>query len=564
MSTIIPIQPKIINHAFTPEHPRQNYHGKKPVVLLILDGWGIGRDYDGNAITKANTPNIDAYWESFPHTQLLASGEMVGLPKDVDGNSETGHLNIGAGYIVHQELPRINTAIADGSFNENPAFHKAFSHVKKNNSTLHLMGLVGRGYVHSNLEHLYALLRLCKKENIIKVYIHAFTDGRDSPPNSGIHYLNQVLEKCKTLGVGQLATVMGRYLAMDRDKRWERIEKAYNSMTIGTGACTKDAIGFLKEEYKHNVTDEFMEPINVCNGDNSPRLIQDNDAVIFFNYRVDRPRELTRAFVMPNFEQGLKDEDYDPYYEKYHKTSLVKPSSMQTFHRQKILNNLCFVTMTTYEKNLPAEVAFPTIHVVNPLGKVLSEHGMKQLRITETEKERFVTYYLNGQKNIVYPGEHRIIFPSKGVKSYEDVPEMRAFEIKDELVKQINNNDFDIIIANIVNPDMIGHTGNLEAAIKSCEITDQITKNIVDAILAKDGLAIIVADHGNVEEIINSETGEPDTEHSSNPVPFILIGNEYKDKPHYLPTGILADIAPTILKLMGLPKPDSMTARELI
>lgn len=564
MSNTNPIQPKIINQAFTLEHPRQNYQGKKPIVLLILDGWGIGRDYDGNAITKANTPNIDAYWQNFPHTQLLASGEMVGLPKDVDGNSETGHLNIGAGYIVHQELPRINTAIADGSFNENPAFHKAFNHAKKNNSTLHLMGLIGQGYVHSNLEHLYALLKLCKKENITKVYIHAFTDGRDSPPNSGVYYLNQVLEKCKALGVGQLATVMGRYLAMDRDKRWERIEKAYNSMTIGTGACTKDAISFLKEEYKHNVSDEFMEPINVCNGDNSPRLVQDNDAVIFFNYRVDRPRELTRAFVMPNFEQGVKDEDYDPHYEKYHKTSLIQPSSIQTFHRQKIIKNLCFVTMTTYEKKFPTEVAFPTIHVVNPLGKVLSDHGVKQLRITETEKERFVTYYLNGQKDIVYPGEHRIIFPSKGVKSYESVPEMRAFEIKDELVKQINNSDFDIIITNIVNPDMIGHTGNLEAAIKSCEITDQVTKEIVDAVLAKDGLVMLVADHGNIEEVINSETGKPDTEHSCNPVPFILIGNEYKDQPHYLPTGILADIAPTILKLMNLSKPDSMTARELI
>ncbi len=543
---------------------KHSYQGRKPVVLLILDGWGLGKAYEGNAISLANPLNFDHYWQTYPHTTLEASGELVGLPPNVDGNSETGHLNIGAGHIVYQGLPRINTAIADGSFEQNQALLHAINHAKTNQSTLHLMGLIGQNFVHSSLEHLYALLNLAKKQGLNKVYIHAFTDGRDSPPTSGIHYLRNVMEKCQQIGIGELATVMGRYLAMDRDKRWERIEKAYNSMTVSTGACTKDALAFLNEQYKHNVTDEFMDPINICNPDGSPRLVNDHDAVIFFNFRVDRPRELTKAFVLPDFEAGLKREGYDPFYEKYHKTSLEQITSSTTFHRQKIIKDLYFTTMTSYDDDLPVDVAFPKVMVPNSLGQVLAQQGVNQLRITETEKERFVTYYFNGQQEVIYPGEDRIIFPSYRVRSYEEVPQMRAHEIADKIVKKVQKDQYDFIVCNISNPDMLGHTGNLQAAIKACEITDQAMKKIVDAVLEKNGLTIITADHGNVEDMINQETGQVDTEHSHSPVPFILIGNEYTDKPYELPTGILADIAPTILKLMGLQKPDTMTARELI
>jgi len=558
------ITPKIIKTPFNGEFPQKQYRGPRPIILLIIDGCGIGPKNKGNAKARANTPNMDNFCENFPHTQLEASGEAVGLPHGVDGSSETGHLNIGAGYIVYQELARINTAIADGSFFENPSFHKAFKHVKEHNSTLHLIGLVGSGSVHSNVEHLYALLNLCKRENIQDVYIHAFTDGRDSPPTSALNYIKQIQEKCNDLGFGKIATIMGRYYAMDRDKRWERIEKAYNTLTLGTGACTKDPFAVIQEAYKRGVTDEFIEPINVCEGDGSTRLVEDNDAVIFFNYRVDRPRELSRAFVMEDFEKGIIKEDYDPYHEKYYKTSIQETKTVPTFQRKKVIRNLHFSSMTTYEDLLPVDVAFPRKKIENSLGEILARNGVKQLRITETEKEKFVTYYLNGQREEPFPGEDRIIFPSKGVKSYDGVPEMRAREIADKIVKVLDEDSYDIIIANISNPDMIGHTGNLEAGIKAMEITDEVMKKIVQKILEKNGLVILTSDHGNIEEMINNDTGEVDTEHSSYPVPICFLSNENCNKPVFLATGILADIAPTILKIMGLEKPQSMTGRELV
>jgi 2,3-bisphosphoglycerate-independent phosphoglycerate mutase len=540
------------------------YQGVKPVVLLILDGWGIGPNNAGNAITKANTPNLDKYWISFPHTQLAASGEAVGLPHGQDGNTETGHLNIGAGHIVYQDLPRINMAIADGTFNNNQSFLNAFAHVKKHNSTLHVMGLIGAGGVHSNIEHLYALLNLCKQQGLTKVYIHGFTDGRDSPPTSGINYVQQIMDRCKSLGIGQLATLMGRYYGMDRDKKWDRIEKAYNALTVGSDRCTNDPIGAMKEQYDQNITDEFIEPISICNGDGTHRTIQDNDAAIFFNYRVDRPRELTRAFVQPDFEQGIKHEAFDPYQEKYEKTNIQKKDTSITFQRQKVINNLYFVTMTRYEEQLPVDVAFPPQFVKHPICKIFAEKSLRQLRTTETEKERFVTYYMNGQSNDIYPGEDRIILPSKGAKSYDQVPEMSAYEIGHHIIQSVQENRHDIILSNICNGDMVGHTGNLEAAIKACEVVDDVVGQIVKAVFKKGGVVLISADHGNVEEMINNQTGEIDTEHSIYPVPLFIIGQQFMGQTQMLPTGILADIAPTMLKIMGIPKPESMTGRALI
>lgn len=551
---------------FNDSTPRASYKGPKPVALLILDGWGIGPDNAGNAIAKANTPNMDKYWISFPHTQLTASGEAVGLPRGEDGNTETGHLNIGAGHIVYQDLPRINTSIANGSFYQNEALLNAINHAKKNNSTLHLMGLIGAGGVHSNIEHLYALLNLCKQQELKSVMIHGFTDGRDSPPTSGINYVQQIMDNCEILGVGEIATLMGRYFAMDRDKRWERIEKSYDALTIGNEkACTTDPIAAMKAQYDKGIIDEFIEPINICDEDGTHRVIKSNDAVIFFNYRIDRPRELTRAFMMSDFETGIKHEAFDPYSEKYNKTNIQKDiKNIETFDRKVKLENLYFTTMTKYEEGLPTDVAFPPQNIKNPLCKVISENGLRQLRTTETEKERFVTYYMNGQAETLYPGEDRVIIPSKGVKSYDQAPEMSAYEITEEMIKRIEKNDYDVIIANICNGDMVGHTGNFEASVKACEIVDEVVGKIVSHIMAKEGVVLITADHGNVEELINNDTGEVDTEHSAYPVPLMIIGKQYMGQSTMLPTGILADVAPTILKILGISKPSSMTGRALI
>lgn len=541
------------------------YKGPHPVVLMMLDGWGIGPNNAGNAIAAAHTPNIDKYWLSYPHTQLEASGQAVGLPQGEDGNTETGHLNIGAGHIVYQDLPRINMAIADGSFNTNEAFLNAIEHVKKNGTTLHLMGLIGAGGVHSNIEHLYALLNLCNQHKLTKVYIHGFTDGRDSPPTSGINYVQQIMDHCKNSGVGEIATLMGRYFAMDRDKRWERIEKAYNALTMGDGeSCIIDPIASMQDQYSRGITDEFIEPISICNEDGSHRVVNDNDAVIFFNYRIDRPRELTRAFVMPDFEQGIRNIAFDPYTEKYEKTNIQEQTPIATFQRKRVLKNLYFVTMTRYEDNLPVEVAFPPQFIKYPLGKVLSDNGLRQLRITETEKERFVTYYMNGQQEDMYPGEERVIIPSKGVKSYDQAPEMSSYEIANEIVARVKNNSCDVVICNICNGDMVGHTGNFDAAVKACGIVDEVVGKIVSQVLMQDGIVLITADHGNVEEMINNQSGEVDTEHSTYPVPFMIISNKFANKPIMLPSGILADVAPTMLHLMGLEKPNSMTGRALI
>ncbi|HAU99324.1 MAG: 2,3-bisphosphoglycerate-independent phosphoglycerate mutase [Microgenomates group bacterium GW2011_GWF2_45_18] len=537
----------------------------KPIVLLILDGWGVGPDYPGNAITKAHTPVMNRLPLMYPNTLLGASGDSVGLPKGEDGNTETGHLNIGAGRIVYQDLPRINMAIAEGSFGENQAIQKVFEHVKTNNSTLHLMGLIGSGGVHSSVNHLYALLAAAKNAGLTQnISVHAFTDGRDSPPTAGVEYLRELTEHMEKIGVGKLATIVGRYYAMDRDHRWERTQVAYDALTVGSNVCTMDYLGEMRKSYDAGKTDEFIEPISVCGPDGKHRVVQDGDAVMFFNFRIDRPRQLTRAFVLPNFESGTATEAFDPYTVKYQKSHISHVVAGPTFQRKKIIKNMLFTTMTEYERGLPALVAFPPEFVSMPLGRVLSEKGLRQLRISETEKERFVTYYFNGQREDPFFGEDRVIIPSQKVATYDLKPEMSAREIMQTIIDKIQLNIYNVIIVNFANADMVAHTGNLESAIKACEVVDECVGRVIEAVNMRKGVTLITADHGNAEEMI-TDGGNVDTEHSTYPVPFIIASTRYTNQNGKMAErGILADIAPTILKLLNIERPADMTGRPLI
>lgn len=539
----------------------------KPVVLIILDGWGLAPVGPGNAVAQASLPNFNKLWVSFPHARLLASGEPVGLPHGERGNSETGHLNLGAGRIVYQDLPRINMNIADGSFFGNQAFHQAINHVKKNRSQLHLMGLIGQGGVHSSNEHLFALINLAKKEQIDNLFLHLFTDGRDSPPTSALLYLSKVEEVLKTEKLGKIATLAGRYFALDRDNRWERTQKVYEALVDGKGVMAESASAAVEKAYSQGKTDEFIEPTVLVNEKRKPiARISDGDAVIFYNYRIDRPRQLTKAFVLPDLDKLAVSKSYfDPYAEKYYKKSFVElPTIQKTFPRKTKLNNLFFVTMTEYERGLPATAAFPPVPVNMTLSRVLSEKNLRQLHITETEKERFVTYYFNGQKEGPSPEENWIIIPSPKVATYDLEPAMSAPQITQTVIERINDRLFDFILINFANPDMVGHTGVLTAGITACEVVDGCLGKIINAVLALDGTCIITADHGNVEEMINLVTGGVDTEHSVNPVPFIVVSKEFRGDSRELPTGILADVAPTILKIFGFSKPGEFSGRSLI
>lgn len=538
----------------------------KPVVLIVLDGWGLAPPGPGNAATLAQTPNFNAFWSAYPKTQLLASGEAVGLPIGEMGNSETGHLNLGAGRIVYQDLPRINLNIADGSFFKIPAFLEAVDHAKKSNSNFHLMGLVGQGEVHASIGHLLALLRFCKDQNLTNVYLHLFTDGRDSPQTSALTFFSQVEAKMKELQVGKIATVMGRYYAMDRDNRWERTQKAYEALVKGEGKKAKDAAQAIQNSYNEGKTDEFIEPTVLVDGNDQPLAkIGDNDSVVFFNFRIDRPRQLTKAFVIPDFEKlaGQKV-GFDPYTEKYYHKTEVEQVITATFPRGPALKNLCFVTMTEYEKGLPAKVAFPPTSVSLPLGRIISERGFRQLRITETEKERFVTYYFNGQREDAFPGEDRIIVPSPKVPTYDLKPEMSALETTQIVLDRLKEGIYDFILINYANPDMVGHTGVLKAGIQACETVDKCLGEIVQTVTNLGGVTLITADHGNIEEMINPKTGEVDTEHSINPVPFMIVGKEFIGKRATLPRGILADVAPTVLSFLEVIKPSDMSGRSLL
>ncbi|OGJ37677.1 MAG: phosphoglycerate mutase (2,3-diphosphoglycerate-independent) [Candidatus Pacebacteria bacterium RIFOXYB1_FULL_39_46] len=557
---------------FAPNTPAHS--GKKPVVLLILDGWGLAPADAGNAVTLANTPHMDRLWNEYPHTQLGASGEHVGLPKGVDGNSETGHMNIGAGRVVWQSLSRIDRSIEDGSFFQTLVFLEAIEHARKNNAKLHLIGLVSPGLVHSSVQHLIALLHLAEQQQFDNVFVHAFTDGRDAPPTASLPVLQAVEQEMQRLNVGKLASITGRFYAMDRDHNWERTQQAFEVLTVGKGVTTTDWQKALRDSYEQKDTDEFVKPIVILGPDGRPTIIEDHDAVIFFNFRVDRPRQLTWAFVLPDFEtRNLTGSSSNQFVKAPSATTdqsdqLTSQSANQAlpinFRRVKVPQNLYFATMSDYDKDLTNPKAFANEDISDNLGQVLSKSGVRQLRLTETEKEKMVTYYIDGKEEEPFPGEHWLIVPSKKVKTYAEAPEMSAVEITDELVREIGSDGFDVAIVNLVNGDMVGHTGDIQAGVKACEVVDQQVGRIVEAILQTEGVLLITADHGNVEEMINRQTGKIDTKHSTAPVPLIVVGKEFTGKQIELPTGKLADLAPTVLKLMHLSQPAKMTGESLI
>lgn len=538
----------------------------RPVVLLILDGWGVAPAGPGNAISLAKLPFYNSLLGKFPHCLLQASGEAVGLPKGEDGNTETGHLNLGAGHIVYQDLPRINLSIADGSFFQNPAFLSAINHARKYESNIHLLGLIGSGGVHSNIEHLLALLQLLKEQSFTRVYLHLITDGRDSPPKSSCIYIQQISAFIESLGFGQIATIMGRYFALDRDNRWERTEKAYLCLTHGIGEKGKDPLEVINSSYIKGITDEFILPTNIINSGKPVALIKENDSVIFYNFRIDRPRQLTKAFVLENFETEAGISDFDPFAVKYFKKHISTPGDIQpAFKRGPKIPHLYFVTMTEYSRNVHASaVAFPPNIVLYPIGECISHMGLYQLRMSESEKERFVTYYFNGQREVPFINEERIIVPSPKVPTYDLKPEMSVEKLTETLVEKIKTKKYDFIVVNFANPDMVAHTGNIPATIKACETVDLSLSKIVSEVLKINGTVFVTSDHGNAEELIDPETGDVDTEHSTYPVPFIAINEKWEGKNIMLPMGILADVAPTILKCMQIEIAKSMTGRNLL
>lgn len=539
----------------------------KGVILAVFDGLGIAPAGPGNAYTLAQPVNFERAKNMFPHTQLRASGESVGLPAHEVGSTEVGHINLGAGNIVYQSLPRINLSIADGTFFSNPAFLKAIDHVQRNNSTLHLLGLLGNGTVHASSSHLYALLFLCKEKGISNVTLHMITDGRDSPPKAAHVYIDDIESRIQQLQIGRIGSIMGRYYAMDRDRRWERIEKAYTMLTQGTGPRVQNAKEAVDAIYAQGKTDEFVEPSIVSPIGMEPSLIKPHDAVIFYNFRIDRPRELTKAFVLENFEQDANKAGFDPYAVKYGKKHIedpIDPSLTPPFKRGSRIEDLCFVTMTEYEKDLPVDVAFSPNMIKMPIGRILSENGIRQLRMAESEKEKFVTNYFNGLRSEAFPMEDRIIIPSPKVPTYDLKPEMSARELTDTLIQKIHEGNYRFILINYANADMVGHTGNLQAAIQAVKVIDECYGRIMEAALANDYMFIATADHGNVEEMINPQTGGASTEHTGNPVPCIFVEKSLQNNNRVLQAGILADVGPTLLKLLGIPQPRDMTGRDLL
>lgn len=521
----------------------------KPVVLIILDGWGVAPPSKSNAITLAKTPTYNSLVKNYPAMTLQASGESVGLSWGEIGNSEVGHLNIGSGKLVYQNLPRIDKEITNGEFFENVKLLEAINLAKKNKKSLHLMGLFSSGGVHASINHFYALLEMCKKEKFKDVYVHAVLDGRDMPFNSGIDLITKAQEKFKENKLGKIATISGRFYAMDRDNHWERIELAYNAIVSGQSTETfEDPIKAVQASYDKKVYDEEFVPTVIVEGDKPVATIAEGDSVIFFNFRSDRARQLTKAFVLPGFEKIKRD----------------------------YLKSLYFVTMTEYEKDLPVEIAYPPELIAEPLAKVISDAGLKQLHIAETEKYAHVTFFFNGGQEDAYLNEDRVLIPSPRVASYNEKPEMSAKEITKKMTEIIMKDEYDFIVVNFANSDMVAHTGDLKASIKACEIVDASLKQLIEVILGKNGVAFITADHGNAEELMNLQSGKMDKEHSTYPVPFLIIGKQWEGKTAGVldspssdlslvqPAGLLSDVAPTIIKVMGLQKPTDMTGQSLI
>ena len=505
---------------------------KKLMMLMILDGYGINENEKGNAVKLANTPNIDKLMKTCPTTTIYTSGLKVGLPEGQMGNSEVGHTNIGAGRIVYQELTRITKSIEDGDFFSIPEFVSAIENCKKHGSKLHILGLLSDGGVHSHIRHLYGLLELAKRKDFEDVYVHCFMDGRDTPPASGESYIVKLEEKMREKGVGKIATISGRFYSMDRDKRWQRVQKAYDALVNGEGNKATSAVSAIESSYQKEVFDEFVEPTVIYSGDKPVAKIEKNDSVIFFNFRPDRARELTRTLVDPEFNE-FETKNLDLYY----------------------------VTFTQYDATLPnVNIAFKPEKLVNTFGEYISKNGLTQLRIAETEKYAHVTFFFNGGEEKQYPGEDRILVPSPKVETYDMQPEMSAEEVTVKVVEAIKSGKYNSIILNYANPDMVGHTGSLEAAIKAIEKIDGCVQRVVDAVKEQNGVLLITADHGNAEQMIDEATGEPHTAHTTNPVPLILVG---KDNVR-LKEGRLADLAPTMLEIMGLEKPQEMTGESLI
>lgn len=508
--------------------------GKSPVALIILDGFGLRDEQKGNAVAQANKPNFDRYWNTFPHNELTACGEAVGLPDGQMGNSEVGHLNIGAGRIVYQSLTRINIAIHNSEFANNTMFQSAIDQVKESGKNLHLFGLLSDGGVHSHIDHLYALLKLAADQDVENVYVHAFLDGRDVGPQTAKRYITATEEKMAEYGVGKFATVSGRYYAMDRDRRWERVEKAYRAIVYGEGQKYVDPIQLIDESYEKGIYDEFVLPSVMTDETGEPiATVSEGDAVIFYNFRPDRAIQMSNVFTNKQFEPFDRGAGH--------------PSQLH------------FVCMTPYSETVQGSIAFDNVNLDQTLGEVLSENGLKQLRIAETEKYPHVTYFLNGGREEVFSGEERLLIDSPKVATYDLKPEMSAYEVTDAVCEQIEHDQYDAIILNFANPDMVGHSGMLQPTIDAVEAVDHCLGQVVDLILEKGGTAIITADHGNSDEVITVD-GEPMTAHTTSPVPVIVTKKDVTVRDG----GILADLAPTMLDLLGIDQPNEMTGKSLL
>ena len=510
---------------------------KKLSALMILDGFGWRSETHGNALAISGIPNIRKLMDTYPMTTIGASGLSVGLPDGQMGNSEVGHLNIGAGRIVYQELTRITKSIEDGDFFENEAFLGAIENTKQHQSDLHLYGLISDGGVHSHLNHLYALIKLAHDQGVKNIFVHCFMDGRDVPPQSGREFILQLQDKLKEIGAGKIATVMGRYYAMDRDNRWDRVSKAYEAMVLSRGNTDTDAAEAMRKSYEAGVTDEFVIPTVILEGDQPVGAVKPHDSIIFFNFRPDRAREITRAFIQEDFEGFPREKGYFPVY---------------------------YVCMTQYDKTFQnVQVAFKPTQLANTFGEYISKMGKTQLRIAETEKYAHVTFFFNGGVEAPNEGEDRVLIPSPKVATYDLQPEMSAYLVADEAVKRIKSGKYDAMILNFANPDMVGHTGVLDAAVKAVTAVDECVGKVVSAILEEGGEVLLTADHGNAEMMIDETTGEPFTAHTTSLVPLVLISDKRKNE-KLQSGGILADLAPTLLELMGLQKPDEMTGHSLI
>lgn len=517
----------------------------KPVILVILDGWGISNNSQGNVLKETPLPTIEKLNQFYPMTTLQASGISVGLFWGESGNSEVGHMALGAGKIVYQNLPRITLSIQDRSFFENPAFLKIMTSVKEKGSALHLMGLIGQGSVHSYMEHLFAILEMAKEQQLKEVYIHGFTDGRDSPQTSGTKVISDLQNHLKSIGIGKIASLSGRNWGMDRNNNWDRVEKAYRLMTEGKGIQGSDPIKCLQDSYAKEITDEYIEPTIITENGKPIATVKDGDGIIFFNFREDRAREITKAFISPDFKE---------------------------FERTPL--KIDFASLVEYEKDLPAAdcVAFPPVILSGGLGGVLSHHNLKQLRIAETEKYAHVTYFFNGGKEDPWPGEDRILVPSPAVSRFDESPEMSAATVTEKIIAAVKAEKYDFILANYANADMVGHTANKEACIVAVKSIDKSLSLLIPAVLEKGGCLLITADHGNIEAIKNFQTGQPDTEHSSNPVPlWFVTSDNHREKSSEEITrqqnevgGLLSDIAPTILEIMGIKKEDEMNGESLL